>query len=92
MKENFIEFLEERKVKEQFENNLKNISKISLENYLKANKSPKKYVSGAFDWRHSPEGLKFWGNVFEAWKTVIKDTQPNQSFKFFRFFRFFRVH
>ena len=82
----FIKFLRREKVLTKFRKNLKKSKGLTIERYtevLISNNYEQGFVSCSFDFEDSPEGFKFWWDIYEKWRErlsyIIEQTDEDES-------------
>lgn len=71
MKQQFIDFLKENNLYEEFLTNLKNDGEFSSLDELCEAKEPYRWIIGAFEWFKQDQHWKVWDELDEKWQEMI---------------------
>ena len=86
----FIKFLRREKVLTKFRKNLKDDKNLTIEKHteiLISNDHEQGFVTCAFDFEDSPEGFKFWWDIYKKWRERLsyiieqKDSEREEDVK-----------
>jgi len=76
---NFVEFLKDNNIYDQFIYNLKNYNSISLDDYCYKIYITS-YILDAFSWKHTKEGYDFWDEMSDKWIKYLKGLNESIDF------------
>lgn len=81
-KPDYIKFLKDNDILEKFKYNLNNLSGTSLTDYIKTFYEKEglatvelNFITSAFMFDKTPEGVDFWGEIYNKWLIYYKENK-----------------